>query len=550
MRISRTLVAGACLAATPLCLAGPTRAAEANTVSTRPSGEALAPPVVKIVDGAMGLELSDAIEVALGRNLGLVGERYNRESFRLQIDQAFGIYDLGLNGTATISDSSTPAASNLDGAEVSTRKNQALNLGVSQLFPWGGSVSGTWSNSRSESNSSFALLNPSFSVGLDGEYRQPLLRNFGRDNTEYRIRLAQIDSKVGRESFERAVVSVIQQVTVGYWELVEARAQVDVAEESLALARQLHDINKVRVDVGTLAPLELIQSEAGIAIRQEEIIRARARVGDAEDSLRRLLGFDDGDLWDVAIVPQSRPASERFVIDVDAAWKLALDKRAEVRSQRLSLERTEVGVAYSEGQTKPQLDLVVGYGFNGIGGDSAIRCDSFAVSSGLCQPEQIGEIIGEAKGGWDDAAEQVAKADFDDWRIQLSFAMPLQNTTAKATAALARLDADRSRVALRDLEQGILTEVRKATRGVTTAAQQIDSARVSRELAEKNLEAEQKRYDNGLSTSFQVLEIQEDLSQARSREITAVAAYERAVAEYRRATGTLLEASGVELADE
>lgn len=523
-------------------------AAESPKIAIRPVAEPPA-PVMRVSDGALRLTLDEAIAVSLGHNLGLMVERYSRESFRLGIERELAIYDFGISADLRITDSESPAASNLDGAEVSTRESVFLGAGVRQLFPWGGVLTGSLDNTRAETNSSFSLLNPSFTVGLAGEYRQPLLRNFGRDATEHFIRLARIDSSVSQERLQLQASLTVQNVANAYWELVEARDQVEVAEESLALARQLHDINRVRVDVGTLAPLELVQSEAGIATREETIIRARARVGDAEDSLRRLLGLSESTLWDAPIVPETTPAAERFEIDVDQAWRTALEKRPEVHDRQLQQEKRELEAAYRAAQTKPQLDLVVGYGLNGIGGDSAIQCDDFAVTSGLCTEDQIGQVISERKGGWDDAASQIADRDFDDWSIGLSFSMPLQNTAAKTNATLARLEVERGRVEIRDTEHLVLTEVRRAARAVRTAEQQIDSARVSRQLAERNLEAEQKRYDNGLSTSFQVLEIQEDLSQARSREIAAVATYERAVAEYRRVTGELLESWGVEWAE-
>ncbi len=543
MRIALTMALGLTLGADLLL-------AEGAKISTRPTTGELAAPTLPVADGAVTLSLDQALTLALERNLGLAVQRYDRESFRLGIEQALAIYDLNLSADFGLSDSTTPAASNLDGADVRATEGQNLNFGVSQLTPLGGTISGSWTNNRSESNSSFALLNPSFSVGLGVEYRQPLLRNFGRENTEYRIRIAELDSSISRETLEQQATLLAQQVTNAYWELVEARQQVEVAEESLALAKQLHDINKVRVEVGTLAPLELVQSEAGIATREEEIIRARARVGDAEDTIRRLLGLGEGQFWDLGIRPSSAPQGTRFEVDAEAAWKLAVDGRPELRSRRVDLQKREIELAYRQDQTKPQLNLVVGYGLNGIGGDTAITCDTFAVTSGLCDADQLGEIIGERSGGWDDAAEQVLDRDFDRWNVQLAFSMPLQNRAAKTSAALARLDLDRARVSMKDLEQEVLTEVRKAARGVRTAAQQIDSAKVSRQLAEKNLEAEQKRYDNGLSTSFQVLQIQEDLSQARSREVNAVASYERAVTEFRRATGSLLSSLGVEWADE
>src|SRR5690606_30133315 len=153
------------------------------------------------------------------------------------------------------------------------------------------------------------------------------------------IRIAELDSSISRETLEQQATLLAQQVTNAYWELVEARQQVEVAEESLALAKQLHDINKVRVEVGTLAPLELVQSEAGIATREAEIIRARARVGDAEATIRPLLGLGGGQFWDLVIRASSARQGTRFEVEAEAAWKLAVDGRPELRSRRVDMQK-------------------------------------------------------------------------------------------------------------------------------------------------------------------------------------------------------------------
>jgi outer membrane protein len=311
-----------------------------------------------------------------------------------------------------------------------------------------------------------------------------------------------------------------------------------VAEESLTLANQLHEMNRVQVDVGTKAPLELVQSEAGIATRQEDIIRVSAIVEDAADLLRRLLNLGDEQHWSIPIVPTTGPETDRIQIDLEEALSGALAHRPELAAQRLTQETLQIDERFFRNQKLPTVDFQVRYGYNGIGGDAVLERDPI---TGV--PTEVNE------GGYDDAIQQVLDRDFKGWQLGVNFAYPLQNRTAKANHTIARLAVERGSTVLQDLEQLIRTEVRAAARNVETAAQQIDSAGKSRELAERNLEAEQKKYENGLSTSFQVLEIQEDLSGARSREVNAITGYRRSLVRYYQAIGTLLEANSIELED-
>jgi outer membrane protein TolC len=297
-------------------------------------------------------------------------------------------------------------------------------------------------------------------------------------------------------------------------------------------------MNQVQVEVGTKAPLELVQSEAGIATRQEEIIRVRAAVDDAADELRRLLNLEDAAHWATPILPTTAPEIDRIAVDLEKALGMALADRPELAAQRLAVETLEIDERFFRNQKLPTVDVQLRYGYNGTGGDVVLTRD----------PE-TGEPVEVDDGGYSDALQQITDRDFKGWQLGVNFAYPLQNRTARANHTIARLAVERGSTQLQDLELQVRTEVRQAARGVETAAQQIDSARKSRELAERNLEAEQKKYENGLSTSFQVLEIQEDLSAARSREVNAITGYRRALVRYYRAVGQLLQANGVELED-
>ncbi len=490
---------------------------------------------LRLAEGVLRLTLDEAIELALERNLALSVERYRRSESELRLDEALGIYDFQSGADISAFDETSPAASNLDGADVQQSEGVIWNFNLSRLVPTGGQASLDFNNRRIQTNSTFALLNPSFRTDFDLTFSQPLLRGRGRDTTESGIRIARNNIAISEESFELQVISVLQQVEEGYWNLVEAQAQLGVAKESLALAQKLHEQNKVRVEVGTLAPLELVQSEAGIATRQEEIIRAQGAVGDAEDRLRQLLNLNHPEAWAATIEAETEAEIQPIQLDVERAVVTALQRRPELRSLRRGQENLAITAALRRNQVLPQLNLSVTYGFNGLGGDITSR-DFFT-----------GEILFQAPGSYGDALQQVADADFEGWSAGLNFSYPIGNSERKAQMALAEVAVERGEAELADQELAVVTEVRRLARFVDTAAQARESARVSRRLAERNLEAEQKRYENGMSTSFRVLEIQEDLTGARSREVNAITGYRKALILYYRALGTLMQESDVEV---
>ena len=516
---------------TPTPASESTTAAADNTVSTLPNPD-LPPSDVPVADNAIQLSLDDAVTIAMQRNLGLLVERYDRQQFHLRIGESLGIYDLALGAQAFEDRETSPSTSSLAGAGVLTTKQRNFNFGVDQLVPWGGVATAAFNLFRRESNNRDLTVNPVYSSDLDFIYTQPLLRNLGRTVTERGIKIARINSDISRETFEQQVATTLQLVENAYWDLVQARKEVEVAQESLGLAQDLHRMNKVRVDVGTLAPLELVQSEVGIATRQESIILAQQTRDNAEDTLRQLLHFEEGQLWDLPIVPTTPPETPPTQIDLAQSIGTALQERPELRNQELQIDLRALDVAFFRNQMLPQLNLTARYGYNGIGG--------------TVRNPVTGEVVA---GGVSDSIRQLRDRDFDGWRLQLDFAYPLQNRAARARKAIADVNLEQGKAQMTQLQETVRTEVRRAVRGVRTAQQEIESAGASTRLAEQNLDAERKRYENGLSTSFQVLQIQEDLTEARSRQVAAIAGHRRALAEYYRATGRLLDAEGVELDD-
>ena len=489
------------------------------------------PPSLSIEEGTLQLSLEDAIAIALERNLSLVVERFAQEEAELAIRQNKGIYDLFTTADFQKLSDTTPAATALDGALVQEFELMRLDLGLEQLVSTGGRVRLDWDNSEQKTNSLFATLNPAYRIDMDLTFIQPLLKNRGKLATERNLLIAQTNRGISRETFELQVTNVILEVQAAYWNLAESIAQLEVAEESLDLAKQLHEQNMIRVEVGTLAPLELVQSEAGVASREVEIIRARAAIGDRSDVLRQLMNLERfGDLWDLPVVPTSDPFEQPETVGLDEAIETALENRPELRQQQLALQNRQVDVDYFRNQRKARLDFAGTYGLNGVGGD-------------ITDPEFPSD------GDYLDAMDQIKDAAFDGWRVALNFAFPIQNRTAKANSAIADVNFDRALAVQKDVELGVITEVRRVARALEASLEAVESAEVARRLQEKNYEAEQKRYDNGMSTSFQVLQIQEDVTQARSQYVDAVAAYRRALALHYQSIGKLIEESGVEIID-
>ena len=489
---------------------------------------------IQPADGVVELSLEEAVEFALRRNLGLVIERYTRAQARLGVEEALGAYDLLLSSTLSASDQTSATVSELSASEFN---QQVWNFSLAQNTPLGGQVSVGWENTRQESNNRFATLNPSFDSNLTFSFSQPLLRDFGRPVFERQLLIAQNQSLVSNREFSRQVMATLQQVTDAYWNLVEAREQLVVARESLSLAQELHERNRIQVEVGTLAPLELVQSEAAIATREEDIIRSQQAVGDSEDALRQLLNLPQGALWQSEIRPETDPEVAHAALDIETAIRTALDTRPEVRAQQLLVDQARINSDYFRNQTLPSLDLDVSYGYSGVGGNRIVR------------DNVTGEVIETQPGNYGDALDQITGLDFDGWTARLIFGYPLQNRAARAASASANLELERQQTILDDIQTQVITEVRQAARRVDSAAKQIEAARASVTFQERSLDAERKRYENGMSSSFEITRIQQDVTSARSREVSAVIAYRTALTQFQQATGQLLSSYGVVIDD-
>jgi HAE1 family hydrophobic/amphiphilic exporter-1 len=480
--------------------------------------------------GILPLDLEDAYQLALARNLDLVVGRYNIAVANSSIHANSGIFDpnflFGVDGDFTRS----PSATVLEGALVQESRNTRFGLTLDALLPSSTYLRLDTGMNRGATNSEFFFINPRYNADVAFSLRQPLLRDFGSLVTRQGIVVAQNVRDRTAETFEIGVVAVLQQVEEAYWNLVASRRAVEVSEQSLELAQRLLGETDERVKVGTSAPIDLVQSETGVATRLQNLIAAGNLAANAEDALKAVLGFDAPEEWLTEI--ETTEAYEFAPMDIDLAQAIdtALARRPEIRRKLLELDQLEYDVRVARNRVLPSLDLEASYGWGGIGGDATID----------------DEVI---PGGPGDAWDQVFDFDFPHWRLGIQFGIPIGNNEAQGLLAQRRFEQQRSTIELNAIRQQIIQEVRVAVRAVEDGKALVEASLAARDLSERNLEAEETKFDNGLSTNYQVLEIQEDLAQSQLSLIRAYLDYRKANIGYRVSTGTLLDFLSVDIVD-
>ena len=527
-----------------------TAAAGTVDVPALPEGAVAGPPAGS---DTLTLDLVDAFRLALARNLDLQVGRYDLAGADSGILTRSGIFDPTLGASVDGDYSESPSASQLEGAAVGQSRTTRLGLSLDQLLPTGTQLQVQLGSYRSETNSTFFYLNPRWNSGLTASLRQPLLNGFGTLVNRANIVIAKNNRDQSATTFAITVISTLLDVERAYWDLVAAREQVSVKERSVELATRLLNETGERVKVGTSAPIDLIQSEAGVATRRQELIYAKNAAANAEDALKALLGFDQPEEWLRSVDAAESYETKPFPVDLASAISTALANRPEIRQRELALEALELNVKLARNAVLPKLDLNATYGFSGIGGKGSIEVPVIDPDTGepVVDPD-TGFPLTEAvpiETGWIDSMKQIKNTDYPNWALGLTLSIPIGNNEAQGTVAQRRYELEKGKTQLTALRQQVVYEVRRAVRALDDGAAAIDAAVASRQLAERNLQAEYTKFNNGLSTNYQVLEIQQDLADAQLSELNARIDYRKALAGYQAATGTLLETIGVEIID-
>jgi outer membrane protein TolC len=485
------------------------------------------------------LSLNDAIRIALANNQDLNVSINAAEATQFSLFQNLGIYDPLISATSQRAHGESPTSTALAGASVLRTDTVDGALGISQLTPWGGTATFGLTGNRTLSNSSFTNINPNLTANLTLGISQPLLRNFGTRATNIRIDTSRNTRDAAYQTFIRSVQTTIDTVEQAYWDLVYARANLQVKREAVGIASELNRITRIKIDVGSLAPIDIVQTEVGIATAEQDVINAEGVLGVAEDQLRRTLNFEAATTTTTAIIPTDEIRVERPPFDLGLGVTSALEHRPEIVAQNFAVANNQLLYEYWNNQLLPQLDLVAGYGKAGLSGKVFATDPN---TGQIIQPPQVVENT-----NWFNAADQLFTENFKNWRVGFVFSYPLFNRSARGARGVAEFNLETEKANLTVLEQNVVQNVRNAHRAIETASRQIDAAAKGRELAERNLDAARKKYDNGMTTSFEVSQIQVQLSDAQSRELNALAIYRKAVSAYHSAIADILDWKGVRI---
>jgi len=471
----------------------------------------------------LALSLQDTVARALENNADIAVERLNPEMSAESLREAKGVYEPFAFSTIAQNSRTDPARNVFAGGEKVNTDTLTYDFGASQPLPTGGNLRLDFNNNRADTNSTFSTFNPSFGSSLLLQLQQPLLRNFSLDSSRYQIQVARRNRDISETQFKQTVLNTTANVKQLYYDLIYSADNLEAQRKSLSLATKLVEENRIKVRVGTMAPLDVVAAEAEQASREEAVILAENALLEAEDAVKRaIFPSNDAATWALRIVPTERPTAEPVTVDLEAAIRIALERRTDLTATRLSVENAEYGLRFARNQRLPQLDLVASYGSNGLGGTQILRDDP------------LGPPTGTVPGGFGDALSGVFGRDFPTWTLGVNISYPFLNRQNQAAAARARLSRDQAQANLRRAELQVASEVRTAGRAVETNYKRVESTRAARVLAERRLDAEEKKFAAGLSTNFLVTQAQRDLAVALVAELRAVADYRKSIVNFER----------------
>lgn len=493
------------------------------------------------------LTLDVAVERALERNLDIAVQRVNPLLQDMQVATANAAFLPFASSGFGMNQRTSPNRSLFDGGGLGGRnivtENGSYDLGVNQRIPWGGGQYNlTWNSSRLESNNIFSSFNPSFGASMNLNYTQPLLRGFRTDPQRTQLVVSRINRDISDIELEQQIVNTLANVRSAYWDLVYARAAVQVQEQALELAEQLVRDNQARVEIGTLAPIEVVQAQSQAALSRQTLAQAVQTLRTSELALKQLIvdGTED-ELWDAELHPTDQPQIETAPIDLEGAIRGALDRRTDISRARRQLDISDVQLDNLRNSTLPALDLVGSYQLTGQGGPRLIP-------AGSSFEALFGGGGGVLPGGYGDAIDDIVDADYPFWSVSLQMTWPLGTSAEEADHERARLQLQQARTQIRQIELQIATEVTNAALQIDSIGQRIEAATASRELAEEQLRAEESKFEVGISTNFFVVQAQRDLAEAQDTELRAILDYQKALIEFERAQRTSLGGAGVTVA--
>ncbi len=489
------------------------------------------------------LSLQDCIAQTLKNNIGLAVEILNPELAAAAVAQANEKFMPTLSLRGNKQDATNVSYSFLDsGAGDIVNITNNYSLSAVQSVPFGGTFTLSATGYKTSTTQSFQTINPRFGTTLQFSFTQPILRNFGYDISRFNILIARNSLQVSDSQLRQSLMDTVFNVESAYWNLVYSIENLKVRQQSLDLAKDLLETNKRSVEVGTLAPMDILSAQAEVATREADLIQAEAQVKSAQDALAVLINMPEKEQEALgAIVPQDSPSYTEHKTNLDEALAAALQYRPDLESSKLGIAADELNLKYTKNQLLPDLNLSASYSGSGVSGTQIVYQDN--------NPIQFPIPIAINPGNVSGALKDTFRFAFPTWSVGLTLNVPFANVFSRASFTQAKLNLRQSMLQLENQQQQVFLEIKNGVRNVDANYKRIEAYRVARELAEQKLTAEQEKLRVGQSTNYNVLLFQRDLANARISELNSIIAYNVSLASLDRSMGVTLRNRNIKFTD-
>lgn len=478
----------------------------------------VAPPSIR--GPRLALSMREAVSIALARNFDITIAGFDPDIAESNVTRERSAFDPQAFVDTSVSKSKLGSANSAFNRTGGIREADSLGIaaGIRQRIITGAEYSLILRNIRESTNSPQNVFDPSYQTSLTFTIEQPLFKNFGIDINRARIKVAMATKEQTLHAYRSRVIQTVDAVQQAYWNLVFSIENLQFRRKSLDLAKDLLRRNKIQVEVGTLAPIEITEAEATVASREEALLVAEREIKDREDTLKMLLNVaEEPSAWGISILPRDKPRFRNVRVDEMQLTLDALRKHAELENARLEIDKRKIDMKVAKQNLLPEVNL-----------NASASNNSLAESEGRAFEEQFKNERYSFSGG-------------------VSFRIPIGNRGAKADYRQAQLRHAKTVASYHKTQQAIMEEVRRNARRVRVNVKRIEATRVARRLAEERLDAQEKKFKVGLSTSRDILEDQERLANSLTQETRALIDYHKSLASLDRATHSTLERFQIEM---
>jgi len=547
-----------------------------------------------IRDGKLELTLQDAVELALENSMDIAVSRYNSwfaDTDILQTEaggQPFGItgaevrqsfanvpflnYDPTITTQISYDDRITPvnnpfiSGTGLTNLVTGLASHTAqYSNSVTEGFSTGTTATLAWNNTRSSSSSSVNFFNPAVQSALVVTLQQQLLNGFGRFINRRNIMIAKNNRKLADYVFEGQAITTVTSTITAYWELVFARANVEVFQQAVATSQRLYGDNKKQLEIGTMAPLDVTRAEAQLALDQQNLIIAQTAKLQDEQILKNAISKDPlaPNFINVEVIPTDKatPPEATEAPSFEESIKEAFQKRPELLEQQINITNAGIDARATGIALRPTATLFAQYTSQGLAGVSPITGTPTTGAgaaivdangnpiAGFFEPTTSVPVTGKSEAGFTTAQNQIFHNQFPDYLVGINIQIPIRNRSAQATNQRTILQLRQIEAQMQQLKNAAVVDVRNTFIALQQGRVQVETASEQRKLQQQTFDAEQKKYQLGASTVYQVILTQRDLVSAQGAELRALANLLEAKAAYERAVGRTLEVNRVSIAD-